>query len=118
MKIIVCGGRTYFDKEFIFQTLNEINQNQKITTLITGDAPGADSLAISWAKENKINYIVYRAIWDMYGNAAGPIRNEKMIKDNNDAEMLIAFSGGRGTKNAVLLAKKYNLKIKNMEVKK
>jgi hypothetical protein len=111
MKIIVCGGRNYFNKQHVFNVLSGIHEEVDITEIITGDAPGADTLAAEWAKSNKITYVVYRALWDIHGKAAGPIRNEEMLSGNLDAKFLVAFPGGKGTMNAIGLAEKYKLPV-------
>ena len=41
MRVLVCGGRDYEDRETLERVLDTI----PITTLIVGDARGADSLA-------------------------------------------------------------------------
>lgn len=114
MKIIVCGGRNYKNKKFIFYVLDEIHKRKQIEKIVAGDATGVDTIAIEWAISKNIEYKIYKASWDLHGKAAGPIRNEVMIKENNAFDLLVAFSGGRGTKNALSLASKYKIKILNL----
>ena len=71
MKIIVCGGRTFFDKELYFHTLDYLNSKRTISIVVHGGAKGADSLAGVWAKQNNLQCIVYEADWDAYGKGAG-----------------------------------------------
>ena len=106
MKVIVSGGRDYNNKKLVFFALNKLHEKENIALLVVGDATGADALATLWARENNVPFKVYEALWDLEGKRAGPNRNKKMIESNLDAKFLVAFPGGRGTKNAVSLAKK------------
>lgn len=97
MTLLVCGGRDYADEEFVFRTLDEINAKHKVSRVVTGDAPGADSIARRWATERGVDYRGYPAQWSLYGRrSAGPIRNRQMLKEEHP-QMVVAFPGGKGT---------------------
>jgi hypothetical protein len=68
--------------------LKEINLG--ITHIVSGGAPGADSLAERLAKEFRISITIHYANWDKFGKSAGAIRNEKVV---NDCEAVVAFPG-------------------------
>jgi hypothetical protein len=55
-------------------------------------------MAKRWAQNNKRSYLTYEANWSAQGKAAGPIRNHKMLEENPTA-VVVAFSGGKGTKH-------------------
>jgi hypothetical protein len=103
MRVLVCGGRDYQNDVLIYSVLNMLDRLNPITTLIHGDARGADTYAGKWADAHKVPTIVERAEWDKYQNAAGPIRNRKMLTHKPD--LVIAFPGGRGTQNMINQAK-------------
>ena len=109
MKVIVCGGRDYDCKEFVYMVLNTADQESKITVIVQGGADGADMLAREWAHENGVQIVTYHANWDFHGKKAGPIRNEEMAKSG--AIGLIAFPGGRGTADMVRRAKAHKLHV-------
>jgi len=111
MKLIICGGRNYTDINKLNEVLNKLHEQNQINKIVTGDAKGADSMAVNWAKKHDIEYEIYKADWNLNGKAAGPIRNQKMISENSDADYLIAFPGGNGTKNAISTAMRYNVKV-------
>ena len=92
MRVIVCGGRDYRDKETLFAVLDGI----QITTLIHGGATGADALADAYARARRITSAVFAANWRAHGKSAGPIRNQRMI-DEGAPDVVVAFPGGRGT---------------------
>lgn len=110
MKVIVCGGRGYADKERLYNVLTEVHQEQGITHLIHGAAPGADSLAGQWARDAGVQEVVCPANWNNYGRAAGPRRNLKMAELAPD--LVIVFPGGHGTHNMATTAATRGLKVR------
>jgi len=109
MRMIIAGSRDFVNY-FMFKKLIQ-GHKDKITTVISGGAEGADSMGEQFARENGIPFEVYPADWDKYGRSAGSIRNELMA---SKAEGLIAFWDGqsRGTKHMIDTAKKKNLYVK------
>jgi hypothetical protein len=91
MRILVCGGRDYSNREAVYSFLDALN----VTLLIHGAAPGADTLADDWAASRNIPCEAYPANWDKYGKAAGSIRNQQML-DEGRPDVVVAFPGGRG----------------------
>ena len=95
MKLLVFGGRDFKDRDFVFRTLDRAHERRPVTLVIEGEAEGADKLAGEWADARGIHCARVRALWDFYGRAAGPKRNEAMRDLSPDAA--IGFPGGRGT---------------------
>lgn len=81
-----------------------------ITEVVSGGAPGVDSLAETWAAQNGIPVKQFPADWNRYGRKAGPIRNTEMA---GYAEALIAVWDGRskGTRNIIQLVRRRGLKV-------
>ena len=106
MKLAVVGSRDFNDYDLLKLKLDIIHKRKSITLIVSGGAKGADSLAERWAKENRIELLIFLPDWDKYGKKAGYLRNEDIIK-NSDA--VIAFWDGesRGTLSSINLAKKY-----------
>lgn len=108
VKIAIGGSREYADYDEFRLKIDEFlkDYNKKKLTIISGGARGTDSLAERYARENGINLKIHYANWEMYGRAAGPIRNEIMVKE---ADIVIAFFNGKskGTKSLIELAKKH-----------
>jgi hypothetical protein len=104
MKVLVCGGRDYCRGDHIFETLDKLHAARAITQIIEGGARGADSFARYWAIERSVPYRTFKADWMTYGNAAGSIRNERMLKEG-DPDLVIAFPGGAGTRDMVMKAR-------------
>ena len=54
--------------------------------IISGHAPGADTLGEKFAKAYGYPLKIFLAEWNKYGKAAGPIRNEEMAKYASEAD--------------------------------
>ena len=121
MRVLVCGSRTFSDKEYLFKCLDEIKSRFIFDVLIEGEASGADSLAREWAELNHIPVLKFPANWKLYGRAAGPTRNRQMIKEGKP-DAVIAFldkplSESKGTKNMLTQSKKASLIIEIRELR-
>lgn len=79
--LIVCGSRTYSDRNFLFRSLDALNErlDRNIIHVVTGGASGADTIAHDWATYNGITAPVFPADWTTYGKSAGPRRNQQMM---------------------------------------
>lgn len=107
MKLLVCGGRTYNDKDRLFK---ELDSYEGVHEICHGGASGADVLAGAWAISRGIPCRVYPADWKRYGKRAGPLRNEEMLTDFRP-DCVVAFPGGRGTLNMIALAHKAGVRV-------
>jgi hypothetical protein len=105
MRVLVCGGRGYADRDWLFRELDGLKLARGITVVISGCAPGADTLGIEWAELRNIEIARFPADWQKHGRAAGPIRNQQML-DEGRPDLVIAFPGGRGTADMVRRATK------------
>lgn len=77
--------------------------------VIQGGSTGADELARKLAHISGIPHKTYRADWDEYEKAAGPIRNEKMLNAHPDA--IVAMPGGRGTADCVRRSRRKGMAV-------
>lgn len=117
----IVGSRDIFDYELISQVLRKYN----IEHIVSGGASGVDTLAIDYAKANRIPYTEHFAEWDnldalpcvvknnkqgkLYNALAGHNRNQRII---NDADFLIAFThGSSGTRDSIEKARKKGIPI-------
>lgn len=120
-RAIVCGGRDYNDVSFIWSVLDEIDQmdgSGAIRLVIDGASDmnrtlsymGANYWAHQWALARGRDTIRVPARWDIHGRAAGPIRNADMLANHN-ANLVIAFPGGRGTDDMIKRAERASIKV-------
>lgn len=110
IKVLVCGGRDYADREKVYACLDRAHKKSDIAMLIHGGADGADKLAGEWAKDRDVWVQVVEAEWKKYGPAAGPRRNQEML-DIFAPDGVVAFPGGKGTADMVARAKRAGVPV-------
>lgn len=111
MKVLVCGGRDFNDPLTLGSWLGGAHKNHgPITLLIEGGAAGADFMARKFAEWQGIPVKTFPADWKRHGKAAGPLRNKQML-DEGKPDVVIAFEGGRGTRNMVEQAKAAGVRV-------
>jgi hypothetical protein len=127
MRVLVCGGRTFNNRELVYNTLYNIADEFNLRSpsdeygnslplglhIISGEASGADSIATDFAVVNLTGYSGYPADWEKYGKSAGPSRNTKMLVDGKP-DMVIAFPGGRGTADMVRKAQSAGIPVREI----
>ena len=109
--VLVTGSRSWTDFDAI---KSELKKCISAVRLIHGNAHGADLLAAKAADELKFKMISgYRAQWDKYGRAAGPIRNKQML-DEGKPDFVLAFhkDESRGTQHMINIARAANVPVK------
>jgi hypothetical protein len=115
MRVLVCGGRDFADYPLLHETLGKLHAETPFERIIHGAAPGADTLADTWAREWGVPIESHPADWRTHGKAAGAIRNRLMLVDGKP-ELVVAFPGGRGTANMVKQARAAGVRV--IEVQK
>lgn len=112
MKILVCGGRDFEDRDFVFDSLDQLMFEQDCwdsCIIIQGGAKGADALAKEWAYERVQACAQVDAPWEMVGKVAGRVRNGWMLRLKPD--VVIAFPGGKGTSNMITQAEEAGVPV-------
>lgn len=114
MRLLVCGGREYSDRDWLHYFLDELRITEdaagnSIRLLIHGDARGADRLAHGWAVDMGIQPVRVPAMWDIHGNRAGAIRNVNMLL--LEPHLVVAFPGGPGTAHMVRISKAKGIRV-------
>lgn len=113
IKVLVCGGRDYRDRRRVFEVLDGLVMDlarPPVSTIIQGEARGADTLGKVWARSRRVRVESYAADWETHGRAAGPIRNKRML-DEGRPDLVVAFPGGRGTANMVEQARAAGVEV-------
>lgn len=113
MKVLVTGGRTFTDRDWLWAALDFLNSMSPITEIIEGGAPGADVRAGEWAYHREVRCIVMPAQWEKYGRGAGFIRNGEMAKLKPN--IVLACPGGKGTAHMVEVAKAAKLNVIHLD---
>lgn len=102
MRLLVCGGRHYHNRDRVFATLDRIHEKKTITAIIEGAATGADALAAEWAMNHDIN------LAECYGGGATEFM-ASLVPDG-----AVAFGGGTGTAHMIGILKRRGIAV--MEV--
>jgi len=126
LKLIIAGSTKFNDYEMLESCCDKLLEKVNDVEIVSGKAPGADSLGCDYAKAKGYTIKPFPAKWDdlthpdaviktnrwgkKYDAKAGPRRNEEMAKY---ADELIAFWDYKspGTKSMVKLAEKYRLRV-------
>ncbi len=109
LTIAIVGCRKFNDYDIFKQKIQEWQkENGTIFKIVSGGAPGADTLAERYAEESGIpkeDVIVHEPDWNKYGRVAGIIRNTDIV---NDCDKLIALPSkySVGTYDSIRKAKK------------
>lgn len=114
MIVLVSGSRHWKDEQLVIDVLSKFPSG---TTVVHGDAIGADTIAHVVAEElgfKIVKYPVSRDDWKKMGKAAGPIRNKKMLLETNP-DVVVAFldesASSPGTKNMIKTAESYGYEV-------
>lgn len=118
MRVLVTGGRTFTDTEWLHAGLDLLHEKVTISEIIEGGATGADVRAGEWSQRRLGKQAtVVEAEWTKYSvglrhgqkNPAGAIRNEQMARLKPD--IVLACPGGPGTKNMIETSHKHGLTV-------
>jgi hypothetical protein len=97
VRILVTGGRDFTDYDLVIDRMDFVCSKFPGATIeiVHGGARGADHLVGAYSKMRGYKTTTFMAEWDIYGKAAGPVRNTQMIATK--PTLVVAFPGGRGT---------------------
>jgi hypothetical protein len=131
MRVLVCGGRKYREREKVFVVLAGLHRDHGPLTVIQGGATGADALAREWCYRftGRVRMINEPAEWDdlshpdarivtrrdgsQYDANAGSRRNQRMI-DDWQPDLVVAFPGGSGTADMIRRAEKAGVQVQRV----
>lgn len=105
-KLIIAGTRSFNDYELLRSILSTLFMKRRCWTInwneeiVSGGAPGADTLAVRYATEADIPFKVFPTDWKKYGRSAGPRRNRQMA-EYADAAIVFWDGKSRGTQNMI-----------------
>ena len=85
------------------------------STIVHGGCRGADIMAARIGHGMGHTHKPCFADWRTHGKAAGPIRNQAMLDEHPEIELVIAFhddvENSRGTKHMIGLARERGIKV-------
>lgn len=116
MRVLICGSRNWKEEDVIpeYRIEEYIKTLPPNAVIVHGAAPGADTVADRVARERGHTVIEFKANWTLYGDAAGPIRNQEML-DIGKPDRVVAFHedivNSVGTKDMIARARKAMLPV-------
>jgi len=113
IRLLVCGGRTYFDGEHVYRTLDRVKAKHEIEVLIQGGARGADELAKCWALAKGVPWVGFPIDHALDGPwpGAGPARNRHMLHEGKPTAVVAFPSTGTGTDHMCRIAGEAGVKV-------
>ena len=112
MKLAVIGTKEFADLNFLTTILIKI---PNIKLIISGGAPGTDTLAKQFAIQTKIEFLEFPPDYKKYGDKAKHIRDKLIVEECDE---LITFWDGKceGTKYTMNYAKQLGIPVKIIKV--
>lgn len=105
--VAIVGSRSWQDKNAVYRYVDSLPEE---TVVISGGAPGVDTLAAIATKQRirlgaDLRFDVIPAMWDVYGKSAGMKRNGAIVAL---ADRIVAFWDGqsRGTADTIAKARR------------
>ena len=113
MKVLICGARDYDNRVKIAEQIISLATAHRDLLVISGAAPGADSLAAEVARENDVHVAEVKALWATRHRGAGPQRNKVMLAMEPD--LVLAFhpdlENSKGTADMVKRARRAGVSV-------
>ena len=132
-KLIIAGTRTFDDYDLLKREVQKFILEEiksKEITVVSGKAPGADTLGERFASEYNLPIEPYPALWsdleaipckikyrsndEAYNCLAGFNRNEQMAKVGTHC--IVFTTGSPGSANMIELATNHELKVKVIKI--
>lgn len=104
MKVLICGGRAYQDRDKVFDVLDRLDHQNPITAVIQGGASGADELARDWADRRRVKIRTYIAGKKKNGRSSWSKGNQRMLNEGRP-DLVVAFPGVKRTADMLRRAK-------------
>lgn len=120
MRILLTGSRAWPDRRAVESVLSELLHLHGPFTLVHGAcSTGADFFAHEWYEATGHEFgcgeLKYKADWDKYGKAAGPIRNAAMVAAGADLVIAFPLPGGSGTQGTVEMARRAGIETREFK---
>ena len=117
-RLLITGSRKWDDRDTIRDALYMAflqmgGQGGEKITLVHGGAPGADKIAAEiWSRNSGMPIEAHRAMWEIWGKAAG--RNRNLVMVQRGADLCLAFhkDGSPGTAHCIAAAEEAGIPVR------
>lgn len=116
MRILICGDRRWQNFESIERVIHHLllRYGREGLEIVEGGGGKTDLTAASICRMEQVAFHEYPAFWKLYGRAAGPIRNTRMLEAMKP-DCVYAFHANlkksKGTKDMVNQARKKGIPV-------
>ncbi len=116
-RLILAGGRNFSGSLLLEYEMKKVlffgMKNGYEFTILSGNARGADSLGIKFAKNNNLPFEIFNPDWMKHGRSAGIVRNVEMAKT---ADFCLCFWDGKspGTNHMRRICKSKNIALRTV----
>ena len=105
-RLAVVGSREFDDKQRLYEILTK--NLDRIKIIVSGGARGADSLAVEWAADFGVPFLVFPALWKdpftgQHDRGAG-FRRNRYIVEHSDSIMAFWDGVSTGTAHTIKMA--------------
>lgn len=109
-RLLITGSRYFNDAGLMSAAISDAVSTLRgfgfaHIVLVHGGARGADMLAAHIGKSMGLEIEAHPARWDVYGKAAGPVRNKEMVELGADLVLAFPVGESRGTRGCMRLAR-------------
>ena len=118
-RLLITGSRYFNDAGLMSAAISDAVSTLRgfgfdRVVLVHGGARGADMLAAHIGKSMGLEIEAHPARWDVYGKAAGPVRNKEMVELGADLVLAFPVGESRGTRGCMRLARERGCAIVNV----
>lgn len=108
-RLLITGSRHFNDAGLMSAAISDAISTLRgfgftRVVLVCGGARGADMLAAHIGRSMGLEIEAHPARWDVYGKAAGPVRNKEMVELGADLVLAFPVGESRGTRGCMQLA--------------
>jgi hypothetical protein len=115
-RLIVAGTRSFDDYAFVKAKLDALLAQVDVPVrIVSGTQEGIDSLGERYAAENHLALTRFEPDWNLFGNPAGPLRNEAMAW-YSDALALFWRGDSKGSRSMLNIAQREGLPLRDIKV--
>ncbi|MBC7658958.1 MAG: DUF2493 domain-containing protein [Chitinophagaceae bacterium] len=111
MKIIVCGSQNYQNQSLLSNALREYTRRHKVSTIVIGTEPGAETMTAEWAMQNGVRLSIIPTDRKVPREHALIERNKRLIATHHDAKAVLHFVGSEGSEDLCLRALGSNIVV-------
>ena len=113
--LLIAGSRDFEDWGTFKKVVREyIDGDERFTVIVEGGAAGSDMMAREYAEARGMKVEEFRPDWKQFGRAAGPKRNDmmvKFIKERNGTALYFWDGQSKGTKQCIESARRKGVPV-------